>query len=419
MKTTEGSHPLKQDIALCLVVVLYVIALPQVQAQAQPRTLNNAVIDQLDFGPDPDGNFIACDELLDGDDPGVVLDPASGLSEICARQENVIDARQPSSSGGLAATPPSQPSSVESRLEEEEEEGEIRRGFFASVGYESLDKEISTFEDGYNSDIVRLAAGFDMLIGGAWVIGVVADGSQQSGDFVGDGDFESVTYGITGFGSYWIGEAGSFDFYAGYANQSHDRVRHATFTDPNAQSADDFEQPFTAEGDPAADFDGAQVLLGVSFSYDWSVDNVTFGPRITWDYVETDYEKYAENDPENSGLALTFYDDSEASSIFSAGLAGSVALSTSFGVVVIEQNLGYRYETGMDQRNVEVSFVGDLRDKRFTYLTETPDRDFLQYSFVTRFLLANNWEWMLEYAGIASHRYLSRDAVVLGFRKGF
>jgi uncharacterized protein with beta-barrel porin domain len=172
-------------------------------------------------------------------------------------------------------------------------------------------------------------------------------------------------------------------------------------------------------GAPVADFDSGQLLFGVNFSYDWSLDNVTLGPRISYDWIETDYDTFTEFDPEDSGLALTFHDDSEDSSIFSAGLAGSVAVSTNFGVVLVEQNLFYRYEAGMDQRDIEVSFADDPRAKRFDYQTDEPDEDFLQYSFTTRFLLPNNWEWMFEYTGIASHRFLSRNAVVLGFRKGF
>ncbi|MGH8165677.1 MAG: autotransporter outer membrane beta-barrel domain-containing protein, partial [Woeseiaceae bacterium] len=381
-------------------------ALPRAYAQ----TLNDAVTGQLEIV-----NGVPCAVLLGGGDIIDELVPGP-LFDICSRTQSNNGQPAPSG-GGFAATPPSQPSAVESRLAEKEE-GTIRRGFFMSAGYDSIDKEVSPFEDGYDSDVVRLAAGFDTLLGNSWVLGIVGDGSKQSGDFFDGGDFETNTYGITGFGSYLIGDASSFDFYAGYAGQSHDRARRATFTDGNAENPDGSE-PFTAVGAPVADFDSGQFLFGVNFSHDWSLDNVTLGPRISYDYTETDYDSYTEIDPENSGLALTFHDDSEDSSIFSAGFAGSVAISTNFGVVLVEQNLFYRYEAGMDQRDVEVSFAGDPRSRRFTYQTDEPDDAFLQYSFISRFLLADNWEWMLEYTGISSHRFLSRDAIVLGFRKGF
>ena len=397
--------------AACFAAVLYVAGI----ATAGGQTLNDAVKEQLDLVVDDNFNAIPCFELLDGDTPDA-LGTGTPLFDICTRTP--IQQGEPTSSGGgFAATPPSQPSSVESRLKKKEQE-EIRRGFFMSLGYDNIDKKVSPFEDGYDSDVARLAAGFDMLIGGTWILGIVGDGSRQSGDFLDGGDFETTTYGITGFGSYLIGDATSFDFYVGYAGQSNDRSRRATYEDPNSENADGSE-PFRVEGMPDSDFDSGQILFGLNFSHDWNWDNVTVGPRLSYDYMQTDYDNYTENDPENSGLALTFHDDSEDSSIFSAGIAGSVAISTSFGVVLIQQDLAYRYETGMDQRDIEVSFALDQRGKRFTYQTDEPDRDFLQYNFATRFLLANDWEWMLQYTGIASHRYLSRNAVVLGFRKGF
>jgi uncharacterized protein YhjY with autotransporter beta-barrel domain len=403
MKTTIRKIEYTQRPVHALVAIVFAAALPQAHAQ---QTLNEAIVEQLQFG-----GGRACDELLGDDNPDVLVD-GSPLFDICTRVQ--IDADPATSGGGFGATPPSQPSSVEARLDEEDPEA-VRRGFFMSVGYDSIDKQVSPFEDGYDSDVARFAAGLDMLLGDAWILGLVADGSEQSGDFFDGGDFETTTYGITGFGSYLIGETSSFDFYAGYA---HDRARRATFTDPSAENLDG--SPFLpVVGAPVADFDSGQLLFGVNFSYDWSLDNVTLGPRISYDWIETDYDTFTEFDPEDSGLALTFHDDSEDSSIFSAGLAGSVAVSTNFGVVLVEQNLFYRYEAGMDQRDIEVSFADDPRAKRFDYQTDEPDEDFLQYSFTTRFLLPNNWEWMFEYTGIASHRFLSRNAVVLGFRKGF
>ncbi|HEX5787370.1 MAG TPA: autotransporter outer membrane beta-barrel domain-containing protein, partial [Woeseiaceae bacterium] len=224
----------------CLVALVLAAALPQSHAQ----TLNQAVVEQLQF----EGGR-ACGVLLGNDNPDVLV-PGSPLFEICTRVQ--MNADPATSGGGFGATPPSQPSSVEVRLDEDEPE-QVRRGFFMSVGYDSIDKQVSPFEDGYDSDVVRFVAGLDTLVGNRWVLGIVADGSEQSGDFFDGGDFETTTYGITGFGSYLIGDASSFDFYAGYAAQSHDRARRATFTDPSAENEDGSEF-LPVVGAPVADF---------------------------------------------------------------------------------------------------------------------------------------------------------------------
>ena len=96
-----------------------------------------------------------------------------------------------------------------------------------------------------------------------------------------------------------------------------------------------------------------------------------------------------------------------------------MAISTGFGAVLIEENVLYRYETDQDQRDVEVSFVEDTRAHRFSYQTEIPDRNFIEYSVGATFVRGNGFQIMLEFRGIASHRYLSKNGFGLGFRKEF
>ncbi len=398
-------HPFEQDdrrLAACLLAAF--VAMP---GGAAAQALNDAVNAQLasDAANQP------CALLLSGD-PASVLGSA-GLFDICTRSPGQIDVPSSSVGGGFAATPPAPPDAVAERLDADEEESAPGgRGFFFTAAYDSVDREVSTFEDGYSSDLVSIAAGFDFVIGSSWVLGVAADASEQDGDFIDGGNFETQSVGLTGFGAFLFGESGSLDFYAGYAGLSNDRERRATFTEVEAMM-----QTFRVEGMPVADFDASQIIAGLAFSYDWVWDNVTLGPRLGYGYRQTDYDTYDEVDP--SGLALTFHDDEETSSQFYGGLAGSAAISTSFGVVLIEQSILYRYETDEDQRNVEVSFVEDTRSRRFTYQTERPDRDFLQISVGATFILQNGLQVSLGYRGISSHRFLSSDGVELGFRKEF
>lgn len=389
----------------CLCCAVFGAAIPY---SAISQTLNEAVNAQLEA----DLNFTPCALLLSG---GPVSDLGTdGLFTICTRPVGQSGDPSSSSGGGFAATPPAPPSVVEERLKEEEDEesDQTRRGFFFSIGHDSVNRIASTFEDGYKSDTLRLAAGFDFAVGNSWVLGFAADGSEQEGDFLDGGDFEIRTLGLAGFGSYLIGDSGSFDFYVGYSQLSNDRQRRATFTE-----IEDASVTFGVEGAPIADFDATQVLAGLQFSHDWIRDNVTLGPRLGYNWTKTDYDTYSEVD--SSGLALTFYDDEETSTQFYGGLAGSVAISTGFGAVMIDQSILYRYETDQDQRDVEVSFVEDTRDRRFNYQTEVPDRDFIEYSVGATFIRGNGVQIMLEYRGISSHAYLDTSNIGLSFRKEF
>lgn len=374
---------------------------------AHGQTLNNAVNAQLGA----DVNLIPCAQLLSGDPVSVL--GSGDLFSICSR--TVGQAGEPSASvgGGFAATPVSPPPVVQERIEGEEDgAAAAQRGFFFSLASDTVNRVVSLFEDGYDSDKVSIAAGFDFSVGESWVLGFAVDGSRQDGDFVDGGNFEIQTLGITGFGALLFGETGSLDFYGGYSQLSNERNRRATFVE-----IEDEMVTFSRQGMPVADFDASQVIAGLALSYDWVFGNVTLGPRIGYSYQGTEFDTYSETD--TTGLALTFHDDDETSSQFYGGVAGSAAISTGFGVVLVEQSILYRYETDEDQRDVQVSFVEDTRSRRFTYQTERPDRDYLEIGVGATFVLQNGLQLGLGYRGIASHRFLSANGVELNFRKEF
>lgn len=396
----------KQARHRCIYIVLLISTASNV---AHAQTLNEAVTAQLEA----DVNLTPCGLLLSGDAISVL--GAGGLFAICDRPSNQAGVPPSSVGGGFAATPPSAPSAVEGRLEKDNEpEGAStgQRGFFFTIGHDSINRVPSPFEDGYSSDVLRLAAGFDFLVGGSWLLGFAVDGSDQEGDFIDGGDFETRTVGLTGYGAYLIGDNGSLDFYAGYSSYSNERLRRATFTE-----LQDSGQTFSVVGAPTADFDADQILAGVKVSYDWVWGNVTLGPRLGYDWNRTNYDTYSEVD--SQGLALTFFENDETSSQFSGGLVGTAAISTKFGSVLIEQSLLYKYETDQDQRSIQVSFLEDSRARRFSYQTEVPDRDFLEYSLSTTFNLRSGLQILLEYRGISSHRFLDTNGVAVGFRKEF
>lgn len=389
---------------------LAVVSMTLMPHSALAQTLHDALASQLiESGGQP------CALLLSGDSADVL--GVGGLNETCTRPPVIppIDTDPGPSSGGVgvAATPPSAPIAIVTELKEDEEDTErAQRGFFFTIGYDSVDRDVSPFEDGYASDLVRLSGGFDWAVGDSWILGIAADGSEQDGDFLGFGNFSIRSLGLAGFGAYLIGDNGSVDFYSRYSSQSHDRLRRTTFKEIQGPTS-----PFEVAGTPTADFDADQVGAGLHFSYDWTWDNITLGPQLAYDWYRTDYDTY--NEVDDSGLALTFHDDEETSSQFSAGLAGSAAISTNFGAVLIGGSIFYRYEDDQVQRDVQVSFVEDTRSRRFTYQTEIPDREFIDYFAAVAFVLPRGLQIFLVYRGNSSHDYLNVRAGTIGFRKEF
>lgn len=288
-----------------------------------------------------------------------------------------------------------------------------RRGFFISAESEALDRDVTTFEAGYDSDISRLTVGTDYEIGEQWIAGFAFDTSEQDLDFVGGGDSDVKSYGIVGFGSFLPTEKTFVQFYGGFTRNEYDRTRFATFTQLDGTGSVDF----TTSGVPDADYDADQFSAGILVGYDYSIDNVTIGPRVAFDWNDTDFDTHSETDP--SGLGLTFHDDEVTSLQSSVGVQASVALRSGSWVVVPQASLIWKHEFDQDQRDVTVSFVGDTRAKRFSYETKEPDRNSGEIILGIVAVSPNGLQVFGNYRTLVEHEFFDSDALTIGLRAAF
>ena len=383
------------------------------------KSLNSAVDAQLAII-----GGIECARLLEGDTAANVL--SGGLLGICTRGTPAAGPGSSAAGGGNAATPVTLPGVVEERMGDarDKDESDLRdtdgvvklgRGInlFVSAEYEALDRDLTDFEDGYDSDIWRLTLGADLQLTQQALAGVALDAYKQDGNFDGGGNFDTKSYGIITFGSWLPTDRTFLQAYGEYAYQSNDRTRVATFTQLDSLGDVDFE----AAGRPDADFSANQYSGGILLGYDYPAGNVTIGPRAGFDAVYTDFESYEEKN-DDSGLSLGFRSESQTSLQSSLGLQGSVSVSTGFGVVVGQAGLSWKHEFDNDQRNADVYFVDDTRKKNFTYETEGPDRDFFEYNIGLLFVLPNDVQTFVNYRALNGHKYFDNQAVTIGFRVG-
>ena len=75
-------------------------------------------------------------------------------------------------------------------------------GFFASGLVESLNRDITTFQDGYKSNILGITAGGDYRFSKKLVAGLALSYSNTDGDFRSGGNFSTNSYGGLLFASY-------------------------------------------------------------------------------------------------------------------------------------------------------------------------------------------------------------------------
>jgi len=399
-----------------LTVVLTSAIMACLPAHILAQSLDDAVTQQLRT---IDG--VACD-MLRGTDPLGVL--TGGLNDICSRTIGQSDTPGAGSAGGGAGTPTTIPSVLIKRMEKAQGEGEKteadehepaevtldfgRISLFLSGEYENLNREVTTFEDGYASDKWQLTVGADIQPTAHSVLGIALVGSDQTGNFDGGGHFEVDSFGVLAFGSFLPTDKTFIQVSGGFFDRSNERKRVARF------DSDD-TIPFSRTGRPDADFDADEFSAGILSGYDYSLGSTTIGPRVGLNWMHTKIETYSEGGGD-SGLELTFYDNHVTSLQSSVGLGGSFATSTGFGVLTMQGALDWKHEFDQDQRNIEVSFVDDLRAKRFTYQTEKPDRDFFELNAGVSVVLPNGMQGFANFRTLLGHSYFDDYVGTVGLR---
>lgn len=287
-------------------------------------------------------------------------------------------------------------------------------GLWGVGEYEDLDRDRTSFEDGYDSDIWRVTVGADYMFTDRIVAGLAFDYYQHDGDFDGGGDFNHDSYGFLGFGAFRPFDHAFVQFYGGYSFKEYDRTRRATFREIEESSG--VETTFVS-GNPAGDYDVDQYSAGILVDYDYSIGNVSIVPRAGFDLIHTDFETYSEKG--NSGLELTFHDDDQTLLQSRVGVQAAVAFRAGFGEIVPQASVDWRHEFENDQRSVNVSFVGDTGSKRFSYETEKPDRDWFEINAGVVAVLDNKLQVFGNYRTIVGHSFFDSNAGTIGLRYSF
>jgi len=400
-------------IILMTIIAFNYLPMPET---AIAQTLDEAVTEQLKIGP---LLGLPCEKLLFNRSVADLLEGGALREDICDRSAPIGNAFPSQSTGGGAGTPTTLPSIVQKKLDEEKEDKSVdatnesgeRFGFFISGGYETLDRDVTTFEDSYSSDILRLTIGSDANISKRLTVGLAFDTSNQNGDFGNGGGFDVESYGLVGFGLYRPTNNSFIQIYGSYTLKSNERKRFATFTETEKSSG---EITLSISGRPDADFDVDQYSAGGQIGYDYQHSGLTIGPRAGLDWIYTDFDTYSEKS--DSGLALTFHNDEVTSLQSHIGLLATFTTSTSFGVVTMQPSLFWKHEFEQGQRDVEVSFVEDLEAKRFTYQTEKPDRDFFELNAGVSVVLPNGIQGFVNFRTLLGHSYFDSYAGTVGLR---
>ena len=239
---------------------------------------------------------------------------------------------------------------------------------FAVPGYERLNHSNNPYEDGFRSDIGRLTVGADYQFTKMFFAGLAFDYSYQDGVYDDGHGFNTSIYGLLLYGSILPAENLFIDLSAGYGWSRSNDNRVARLTGPALFN-----------GSVRSDYGGNQITASMRAGYDYPIQNITIGPRAGFTVGHWTRETYREDG--ETGLELEYANDSQTSLQSNLGAAASIAVSTTFGVLLPQIEGAWVHEFADDQRSLKARFREARWDEtakigNFRYDSESPDRNF-------------------------------------------
>jgi len=266
---------------------------------------------------------------------------------------------------------------------------------FVTTDYQNKQKDEAA-EAGFGSDRAGFTVGLDSPMD--WgVIGGALNYNHTWGDFDHNGgDFDQDSFGGLLYGSYYPSDSSFIDGVIGLAGKGYTLDRTAVVEGGIV-------------GSNRGDTIGFEFQSSLSGGYDFSFDNFTIGPRVGIHYLRTELDGFTES---GTRTALHYDDQVEDSLTTTAGFQGSVAISTSFGVVVPQVNAEYVHEFLNDRRTIHASADG----VQFSFVTDPPDRDYFNVGGGVVFVLPDGISPFLSYSAEVANRFEEVHTVTAGVR---
>jgi outer membrane autotransporter protein len=258
-----------------------------------------------------------------------------------------------------------------------------------------LDRDKTTFGDGFDSTMFLAGTAFNYV--------------HRDGDFDGGGDFNTDSFGGLIFGSVMPIPAMFLDIALGYTRHDYDLKRSVEYVTLGGTSFG---------GNAKSDSDGDEFIIRAVAGYDYTIRNITVGPRVGLNYTHLSIDDYKESNAGGIGLE---YDDQTVKSLqTTVGLQGSMAINTSYGVWVPQATADYVHEFQNDRRSIDVQFVEDNRANptKFSFNNDKPDRDFFNLGIGTVLILPNGIQPFVNFRALVGNNRFDNYAGTVGVRIG-
>src|SRR5262249_45134624 len=163
--------------------------------------------------------------------------------------------------------------------------------------------------------------------------------------------------------------------------------------------------------------------VGGSMGYGFHSGALQFGPELSVNWTRIDVDGFTENDPSQTGMALTYGSQIGESLLLKAGANASYAISTSFGVIIPTVRAHYIHEFKNDQRALLAHYVNDPTinspsgpTSNFTIYTDLPDRDYFDYAAGITVVFRYGISAFVDYNALAGENNIHAHQFAVGVR---
>lgn len=290
-------------------------------------------------------------------------------------------------------------------------------GFFASGIVESLNRDVTTFQDGYKSTILGVTAGSDYRFSPNLVAGLAFNYANTDGDFRNGGNFSTNSYGGLLFASYLPTDKTFVQVTGGYTRNNYlvARLARASVIATGGQR----NPPGTIEnisGIASSHSTGNVFSIGFLTGYHHTIGLFTIGPRVGVSYSNTHVNSFSETG--NTGIELA-YDAQSINSMQSVlGIQGSAAFRSNFGVLVPQVSADYIHEFANSQRLIGVQFAEDHRPTptKFTFQNDVPVRNYCNLGTGLLMVWSNGWQSFVQFRAMVGNEQFNNYAGTIGLR---
>jgi outer membrane autotransporter protein len=282
---------------------------------------------------------------------------------------------------------------------------------FVNFEYQNVSRHTTYFTNGFNSDryggVVGVDHSFDNIVLGATFEYYHTDADFKSSS----GNFNTDSYGGSLYGSVSPQPNMFIDASIGYTHMDTTINRGVTFALVGAALA-----PLgNASGNPSSN----QYRANISGGYDFVHGNITFGPRVGWAYSRNKVDAFRETG--STGLELAFGEQTYESLTSSVGGRATIAISTSFGVIVPQLSADYIHEFKDNQQTFTAHFVQDLNaaPTNLVFQTDEPDRNYYALGIGVVLGLPHGLSSFVNYRALVGDALKTTQTVTAGVRMEF